>query len=506
MKSITGEIDRLKQIYNENPQTTQFARLAEYLLQMNRIPESIEICKSGLNYHPNYPNAHFVLGKCYFKTKDFDAAESEFNKVLLHDPEHVQAHHLQAQIMKERGWSNAYLLWLKRALTVDPLDKLSQSLIDDYSEEEMELEEATELEQETYDTTEQTVVEEKLFDDEYEVTNDEVETEIEDLEQEEVYSTTDVIKEDVEPPSIGDEYDEEKLAEEEVAAENEEDDKRYEYIIDDIFKDEVASDESVETLEEEIESYEEPEEFVEEKDDISEAVSEEVVEEQLQDEEEIVAQIRDKIDQFEDEEKAQQEVSTHFEEKVEDSEEKIEDTYAVKDEIEKEVEEEMPELKTSENDLMEEETIIDEIDQGIVEEPNSEVYEEISTLDRERAAREVFGDDDVLEEPKEEIETKPDFEFITKEPVEKTDVQKGDEVVTEETLQVTETPKEEKTSSSTKDPIVTSTLGEIYAAQGHFTKAIGVYEILLKKNPDNQTFKQKIEELKKKQKEAEQQD
>ena len=61
-------------------------------------------------------------------------------------------------------------------------------------------------------------------------------------------------------------------------------------------------------------------------------------------------------------------------------------------------------------------------------------------------------------------------------------------------------------SSSNKDPIVTSTLGEIYAAQGHFAKAIGVYDILQKKNPDNPVYKQKIEELTKKQEEAEQKD
>lgn len=40
--------------------------------------------------------------------------------------------------------------------------------------------------------------------------------------------------------------------------------------------------------------------------------------------------------------------------------------------------------------------------------------------------------------------------------------------------------------------IVTPTLGEIYAAQGHYSKAIGVYEILLKKDPGNQTYKDKI--------------
>lgn len=46
--------------------------------------------------------------------------------------------------------------------------------------------------------------------------------------------------------------------------------------------------------------------------------------------------------------------------------------------------------------------------------------------------------------------------------------------------------------------IVTPTLGEIYAAQGHYSKAIGVYEILLKKDPNNQAYKDKIAYLRNK--------
>ncbi len=46
--------------------------------------------------------------------------------------------------------------------------------------------------------------------------------------------------------------------------------------------------------------------------------------------------------------------------------------------------------------------------------------------------------------------------------------------------------------------IVTPTLGEIYAAQGHYAKAIGVYEILLKKDPQNESYREKIAYLKKK--------
>ncbi len=49
-----------------------------------------------------------------------------------------------------------------------------------------------------------------------------------------------------------------------------------------------------------------------------------------------------------------------------------------------------------------------------------------------------------------------------------------------------------------KEKIVTPTLGEIYTAQHQYSKAISVYELLLKKDADNQFYKDKIKMLQQK--------
>jgi len=53
------------------------------------------------------------------------------------------------------------------------------------------------------------------------------------------------------------------------------------------------------------------------------------------------------------------------------------------------------------------------------------------------------------------------------------------------------------TDAIARDKIVTPTLGEIYAAQGQYAKAIGVFELLSKKDPGNRHFREKIDYLKK---------
>ncbi len=50
--------------------------------------------------------------------------------------------------------------------------------------------------------------------------------------------------------------------------------------------------------------------------------------------------------------------------------------------------------------------------------------------------------------------------------------------------------------SRPKEKFVTPTLGEIYAAQGQYAKAINVFELLLKKHPDNEWYKTKLDYLK----------
>lgn len=62
-------------------------------------------------------------------------------------------------------------------------------------------------------------------------------------------------------------------------------------------------------------------------------------------------------------------------------------------------------------------------------------------------------------------------------------------------------PEPEKISKIPK-AFVTPTLGEIYIAQGQYEKAIQIYQALLEKNPNEKRYKEKIEEIQRKLREA----
>lgn len=61
-----------------------------------------------------------------------------------------------------------------------------------------------------------------------------------------------------------------------------------------------------------------------------------------------------------------------------------------------------------------------------------------------------------------------------------------------------EPPRVETLPADQDERIVTPTLGEIYAAQGQYAKAISVFTLLARKHPDNPRFKERIEQLQRK--------
>jgi len=121
-----------------------------------------------------------------------------------------------------------------------------------------------------------------------------------------------------------------------------------------------------------------------------------------------------------------------------------------------------------------------------------------------------------LGEPEEEKESLPDQDIYsdildetpaqTGKPTISTEVEEEKEETPAKPEEQVEAVKPEKPNgepepeqvATPKDKFVTPTLGEIYAAQGQYTKAINVFELLLEKQPNNEYYKTKLDYLKKK--------
>lgn len=129
----TERLESLQVLLQQNPDSLTFARVAEALMRNERLEEAIQICEEGVRRHPYYVTGHFVLGKCYRQKKLYDLAEKEFKRVLLFDPKHIAALRHYGDLMREIEWDNTCEMSYRKILHIDPLDDYVQSVVDEFA-------------------------------------------------------------------------------------------------------------------------------------------------------------------------------------------------------------------------------------------------------------------------------------------------------------------------------------------------------------------------------------
>jgi len=119
-ETLATEIKKLNQYLHQNPSSMLFARLADRYLALQEIEKAIDICTSGLRHHPNYASAYFVLAKCFFARKQYDEAERRLKRVISLEPSFLNAHKLYSVLMAEIGWIQSSHASLRKIHEIDP--------------------------------------------------------------------------------------------------------------------------------------------------------------------------------------------------------------------------------------------------------------------------------------------------------------------------------------------------------------------------------------------------
>lgn len=432
-----------------NEDSILFARLADAYLQMDRVDEAIELCEKGIRKHPYYVTGHYVLGKCYLKKKLFDQAEKELKRVLLFDEKYIAAHRDYGELMAQIGWSNTCEMSYEEIIRIDPYNEKAQQRLIELKNQSPPTNDETPVEKSEVDLEE---VEETILTEiapEPEQPREEApEEEVEEIPLEAPEEEFDELEfEPTTPPVVKELFKE--------TADFFEDDKANLDLLEDIFRDDDLPDLS---LGEDFENSlkEDANDYVIDDSDADEPNHLQGEEFHIKDEGESDA--RDLEGLNDDEVFALMAGDEDFNKTRMRSPLDIPERPVRK---KRTLEDESHDSETVENIPQETET---------QSEPRME--ETLEHIRKETKPK--------LESPIEKIASKIQPR--------KTPIQSDEETE----------PLLSENSQRKKEKIVTSTLGEIYAAQHQYAKAIGVYEILRRKDPDNEFYKQKIEYLQKK--------
>ncbi|MBL7092971.1 hypothetical protein ISS22_03255 [candidate division KSB1 bacterium] len=521
-KSTKEEIKYLERILSENSNSILFARLAETYLQADRVDDAIELCEFGVKKHPAYVTGHFILGKCYLKKKLLDQAEKELKCAITFDPKYIAAHREYGELMAQIGWHTTCELTFQEIMKIDPLNEKAKSRMSEIK---------------------------KLFIHQPENKIDEPgETQFSIKEMDNSFAANiERIEEEKKEPEIGiEKFDlSNNIQEEKAGAE----------IIDKFNMGEAIQKEKAE--DEIVEKFKLGDTIEKEKAD-AEIVDEFKLGDSIQ-EEKTEAEIPENPDEDDASMDLLEDIFRDTSIPELESDELTSDEGTFEADIESkfggQAEEETPFAETPDKPspfdqpayvAPEELHQPQEIEEESSEEKLTPLQEQIKPLEDEPLSPEDLSEQPLWEselEQKPETETeipaveKPSFEKQDELVSDLKNIQQGEDSVTdvfgsapgflpeeEPADKPLEAPKLESDSAGTppqgfieppqiddivesldkkKEKIVTPTLGEIYTAQHQYSKAINVYEMLLKKEPDNEIYKQKIEYLNKKLEESE---
>lgn len=122
MQSYAGEIEWLKAKVSENPASMFYSRLADRYLQIHNIEQAMECAEKSVLLHPHDATARYVLAKCCYTHNDFEKADKHLHEALLAEPNHLAALSLQCELLRNSGDVAGVEENYSRIIDLDPFD------------------------------------------------------------------------------------------------------------------------------------------------------------------------------------------------------------------------------------------------------------------------------------------------------------------------------------------------------------------------------------------------
>jgi tetratricopeptide (TPR) repeat protein len=489
--TIEETIKQYETRMKENPKSLIFARLSDLYIREGKIDEAIQLCLDGINNHPSYVTGNFILAKAYLAKDESESAETELKKVLAHDRHHLSAHKLLGDLMAQTGWENKAILHYREILRIDPLHEetrkmlLSMSPGDDLlSERAIERQETESIETgvKTSNISDTHWGEQldALFSEEERKLSSESNSETQPSMDSELFDTAQPLSEE----SVEQQRNDQSISNQ---SENPENGEKFIFNVPDETnngEEEISPSTPSPNSESEIDVDKLLTEFsnvTNEKEEVPTESEPSGIFKTVKNSEDIITSEKESLPE---ENKIDSPLVTVEEETLIKDEKESDTTVKLNDEIEiLEDEEETTPLASEDEHPQEEDSKTKHLFNHDVPaekyEADTSITSEEESTDKKPLISEI--DDHIVEK---QLKDKPEDTSPIQDNI--------------ETDEYSKPPQPDKERKNSDKGIISPTLGEIYFAQGQYSKAIRVYKMLLENEPDNEKYRQKLEELKNK--------
>lgn len=120
------DIRQLEMRLARGPGPQAYAALGEAYRRAGRLDEALVVCRQGLERHPTYSTARFILAKALLDRDEVVAARGELERFLQVEPEHEPALRLAVECALRLADPLGALTHLGRLGILDPDDRVIQ--------------------------------------------------------------------------------------------------------------------------------------------------------------------------------------------------------------------------------------------------------------------------------------------------------------------------------------------------------------------------------------------
>lgn len=145
MDTINPEfIERYQVILERDPTSRVFAPLAEAYRKLGLNSRAFAICKSGLEYHPDFAGGHIAMARTLMDLQETQKAITHLERAVELSPENILAHQLLAELYLHLKMHRKALSAYKMLLFLSPdnakaqkaVKKLESLSAEDFAEED----------------------------------------------------------------------------------------------------------------------------------------------------------------------------------------------------------------------------------------------------------------------------------------------------------------------------------------------------------------------------------
>jgi tetratricopeptide (TPR) repeat protein len=133
-------LEKYLKMYQENPRSKIFAPLSESYRKSGLVDEAIEICKEGLEYHPNYISGRVALARAYYSKEMYKETIKELEKVVSEAPANYLAQRLLADSYKLIGEEEKALISYKILHSITPKNEEIMNIIQQIEDKKVNIE------------------------------------------------------------------------------------------------------------------------------------------------------------------------------------------------------------------------------------------------------------------------------------------------------------------------------------------------------------------------------